>query len=58
MLYARCIAKGANRVAADLLLGLYSTDEMADVFGTPGMVVKRDEDGTIQEIIDVDHTEA
>jgi hypothetical protein len=32
MLYARCLAKGANRIGADLLLGLYTTEEMADTF--------------------------
>lgn len=50
MLYARCLSKGANRIAQDLLLGLYSTDELYDVFGTPSMKVKRDEDGCITEI--------
>lgn len=52
MMYARCLTKGANRVAQDLLMGLYSTDEMADVI--PNVNVKRDDDGQIQEVIDVE----
>lgn len=52
MLWSRCLSKGGNRVASDLLLGLYSTDELFDVFGTNKMKVKRDDDGTILEIID------
>jgi hypothetical protein len=57
MLWARCLSKGANRIAADLLLGLYSADEMYDTFAGAGLKVKRDEDGTISEIVteDTDH---
>lgn len=50
MLYARCLAKGANRIGADLLLGLYLTDEMADAFNVKENVVIRDEEGNIKEI--------
>lgn len=57
MLYARCLAKGANRVGSDLLLGLYMTEELTDSFNIPEIAVKRNEDGTIKEIIDVTHTE-
>lgn len=57
MLYARCLAKGANRIGADLLLGLYMTEELTDSFNVPETAVKRNEDGTIKEIIDVTHTE-
>lgn len=57
MLYARCLAKGANRVGADLLLGLYMTEELTDSFNVPETAVKRNEDGTINEIVDVSHTE-
>ena len=57
MLYARCIAKGANRVGADHLLGLYTTDELADALNVSETIIKRADDGTIEEIIDVDHTE-
>jgi hypothetical protein len=58
MLYARCIAKGANRVAADLLLGLYMTEELTDSFNVPENKIKRNEDGTIAEVTeDVSHEE-
>lgn len=57
MLWARCLAKGANRIGADLLLGLYMTEELTDSFNIPETAVKRNEDGTIKEIIDVTHTE-
>lgn len=50
MLWARCLSKGANRVAADLLLGLYSSDELFDSFDVSEKHVKRDEDGTIISI--------
>lgn len=57
MLYARCLAKGANRIGADLLLGLYTTEELADTFIQNENQIKRNEDGTIAEIIDVSHQE-
>jgi hypothetical protein len=56
MLYARCLAKGANRIGADLLLGLYTAEEMADTF-LKESDVKRNEDGTIAEVINVEATE-
>lgn len=56
MLYARCIAKGANRIGADLLLGLYTAEEMADTF-LKESDVKRNDDGTIAEVINVEATE-
>lgn len=56
MLYARCIAKGANRIGADLLLGLYTAEEMADTF-LKESDVRRNEDGTIAEVINITATE-
>lgn len=56
MLYARCLAKGANRIGADMLLGLYTAEEMADTFLNESQV-KRNEDGTISEVIDTNYTE-
>jgi hypothetical protein len=50
MLYARCLAKGANRIGADLLLGLYTTEEMVDVLNINESDIIRTEDGLIQEI--------
>ena len=57
MLYARCLAKGANRIGADLLLGLYTAEEMADTFIQNESLIKRNEDGSIAEIIDITHKE-
>ena len=56
MLYARCLAKGANRIGADVLLGLYTTEELADTFIKDENVIKRNEDGTIAEVIDITPT--
>lgn len=56
MLYARCLAKGANRIGADLLLGLYTAEEMADTF-LKESDIRRNDDGTIAEIINVTATE-
>jgi hypothetical protein len=56
MLYARCLGKGANRIGADLLLGLYTAEEMADTF-LKESDVRRNEDGTIAEVIDTTATE-
>lgn len=50
MLYARCLAKGANRIGQDLLLGLYMTDELADAFNVSEQQLVRDEDGFVSEI--------
>jgi hypothetical protein len=52
MFYARCLAKGANRIGADLLLGLYTAEEMADTFLKENQI-RRNEDGTIAEVIDI-----
>ncbi len=58
MLYARCIAKGANRIGSDLLLGLYAVEELADSFSINENHIQRNEDGTIAAIIeDVNHEE-
>ena len=53
MLWARALSKGANRIGPDLLLGLYSAEEMFDVFGG-NIKVKRDEDGQITEVVDAE----
>ena len=59
MAYARCISKGSNRIAADKLMGLYSTDEIVDSMGAGNAKVIRDsEDGTILEVIETEYTEA
>jgi len=53
MLYSRCLSKGANRVGQDLLLGLYSTDELYDTVSnlTEQDVVRDPEDGSILEVL-------
>jgi len=53
MLFARCVAKGANRIGPDLLLGLYTTEELTDSFNINENTIKRNEDGTISEIINI-----
>jgi len=57
MLWARALSKGANRIGADLLLGLYNTDELADAFNVSETQIIREEDGTIKTIIDVESSE-
>jgi hypothetical protein len=57
MLYARCLAKGANRIGSDLLLGLYVIEEMTDSLNIPEFNIKRNEDGTIAAVEDVPHQE-
>lgn len=58
MLWARCLSKGANRIGADLLLGLYMTEELADSFSIKESHIRRNEDGTIVAIIeDTPHEE-
>ena len=57
MLWARCLAKGANRIGADLLLGLYMIEELTDSFNIKESLIKRNEDGTIIEVTDVPHEE-
>ena len=53
MLWSRCLSKGANRIGADLLLGLYTTEEMVDALNISENNIKRDETGLINEIIDI-----
>lgn len=56
MLFSRCLSKGANRIGADLLLGLYTTEEMTDALNIDETKIKRSEDGTI-EAIEAEHEE-
>lgn len=58
MLYARCLAKGANRVGSDLLLGLYMLEELTDSFNVPEKNIKRNESGEIESLTeDTTHEE-
>jgi hypothetical protein len=44
MLYARCLALGANRIAPDTLLGLYTVEEMVDVTNASNVTITEDGD--------------
>lgn len=57
MLYARCLAKGANRIGSDLLLGLYAVEELADSFSINESHIRRNDDGSIASIVDTEHEE-
>lgn len=51
MLYSRCLSRGATRIAADLTMGLYTTDEIHDSLENSDIRAVRGEDGTITSII-------
>jgi hypothetical protein len=44
MLYARCLSLGANRIAPDMLLGLYTVEEMVDVTNAGNVSITEDGD--------------
>jgi hypothetical protein len=49
MLYARALALGAQRIAPDKILGLYTVEEMADVVpNTSNVVINEEGDVTIK----------
>lgn len=48
MLYARCLALGANRIAPDLTMGLYTVEEMVDVTNANNVII--DEEGNVKII--------
>ena len=58
MMYSRCFTALADRVASDLMLGFYSTEEMVDVYGMDESNFVRDEKGEILNVIDTDYKEA
>jgi len=59
MYWARCFTTGATRIASDLLLGLYGTDEIFDSMEFDENMVIRDEKGNIVQIVeDTDYKEA
>jgi len=47
MLYARCLALGAQRIAPDKILGLYTVEEMVDVTNAPGVSINEEGEVTI-----------
>ena len=58
MMYSRCFTALADRVASDLMLGFYSTEEMVDVYGMDESTFIRDEKGEIINVVDTDYKEA
>lgn len=48
MLYARCLSLGANRIAPDVTMGLYTVEEMVDI--TNAKNVDIDEEGNVKII--------
>jgi len=58
MMYSRCFTALADRVASDLMMGFYSTEEMVDVYGMDESNFVRDEKGEILSVIDTDYKEA
>lgn len=59
MMYSRCLTKGARRIGADIIMGLYSPDELYDSFNMKENQVKRDTDGNIiATIVDTNYEES
>lgn len=52
MSWSRCFTGLADRVASDLMLGFYSTEEMTDVYGMDESNIVRNEKGEILNIVD------
>jgi len=52
MLWARCLAKGSNRIGQDLTLGLYTTEEMTDSLNVDEKYITRNDDGTVAVVLD------
>lgn len=50
MLYARCLSKAIRRIAPDIFLGLYTTDEVVDSERIDESKVIRDEEGRVVTI--------
>lgn len=58
MLYSRCFTALADRVASDLMMGFYSTEEIVDVYGMDESMIVRNEKGEILNVVDTDYKEA
>lgn len=50
MVYARALALGAQRIAPDKILGLYTVEEMVDVTKASGVSINEEGEVTIQSI--------
>ena len=49
MMYARCLALGAQRIAPDKILGLYTVEEMVDITNAPGVAINEEGEVTIKD---------
>jgi hypothetical protein len=47
MMYARCLALGAQRIAPDKILGLYTVEEMVDITNAPNVSINDEGEVTI-----------
>ena len=56
MMYSRCFTALADRVASDLMMGFYSTEEMVDVYGMDESMIVRNEKGEILNIVESEFT--
>jgi hypothetical protein len=56
MMYSRCFTALADRVASDLMMGFYSTEEMTDVYGVDETLIVRNDKGEILNIIESEFT--
>lgn len=52
MMYSRCFTALADRVASDLMMGFYSTEEMVDVYGMDESMIVRNEKGEILNVVE------
>ncbi len=52
LMWARCFTALADRIASDLTMGFYSTEEMVDVYGMDESNIVRNEKGEILNIVD------
>lgn len=57
MMYARCLSKGLNIVAPDILKNMYSADELFDASNMSEESVQRNEDGSIVDIVETNFEE-
>ena len=50
MLYARALSLGAQRIAPDKILGLYTVEEMVDITTAPNVSINEEGEVTIKTI--------
>jgi hypothetical protein len=47
-MWARCLSMGAQRIAPDKILGLYTVEEMVDVTNAPNVSINEEGEVTIK----------